>query len=360
MKTSTKRILAVSSITAGAGLTLLGIGMGLGGCPGVVFSNSGIHSSYQQQEPYFQEKVSLSTFSNLSITIKSEAEVQILPSDDDKFYIEYRLDGEYGKPVCKVENDTLTLSQAVSGEHVLGVFGLNFGGHKSVNPYVTLYVPEDSLLKQSDIYSDYGIIEASGIKFHTVSITADSGDIILNNISAENMKCATDNGTISSDAIKADSLSVLSSYGSVELRESVLGSAEFQMEDGDILLNTIKADSLNVTSEYGNVILKEASCKTADFTMDYGDLDFDAVNLENLYSEMEDGDIHLSLPETVQNYQLIVKLDYGDLELPKDAAMEQYCEEDGEISYHADAAKGKTDKKIDIRNEYGNVKIRYR
>lgn len=360
MKTNTKRILAVSAVTAGAGLVLLGIGMGLGGRPGVIFSSSGIHSSYQQRKPYFQEKMSLDTFSDLNINIKTEAEVQILPSDDDNFYIEYRLDGEYEKPVCKVENDTLTFSQAVSGEHMLGIFGLSFREYESANPYVTLYVPKDSLLKQSDIYSDYGTIEASGVKFQTISVTADSGDIILNNISAENMKCTTDNGTITSDAVKVDDLSVLSDYGSAELRESVLGSAKFQMEDGDILLDTIKADSLKVTSEYGNVSLKEASCKMADFTMDYGDLDFDAVNLESLYAEMEDGDIHLSLPETVRNYQLTAKLDYGSLELPQDAAMEQYREEDDGVSYHADAAKEKTDKKIDIRSEYGNVTVSYR
>lgn len=320
MKTTTKRILTVSVITAGAGLVLMGIGIGLGGRPGVVFSGSGIRSPYHGQEPYFQERMSLDAFSNLNINIKSEAEIQILQSEDDKYYVEYRLDGEYGKPVCKVENDTFTLAQAISGEHWIGLFGLAFPEYESVNPYVSLYVPEDSPLKQGNIYNDCGAIEVSGIKFQSASITAASGNILLHNISAEDIRL--DN------------------------------------EDGNISFDTVKADSLTVTSEYGNVSLKETSCKTAEFKMDYGNLDFDAITLKNLTCEMEDGNIDLYLPDKIENYRLAIKMDDDDLNLPKDASAKHYQNDDGEISYYADGEK--TDKTIDIRSEYGTVNISYR
>ena len=317
MKPTAKRILTISAIAAGAGLILMGIGMGLGGRPGVAISSSGIHSSYQQQEPYFQEKMSLNTFSDLSLDIGAEADIQILPSDDDKYYVEYLLDGDYGKPVCKVEDDTFTLTQIAAGNRVIGIFAFNLGESESINPYVTLYVPEDSLLKQSSIHNTYGSIEVSGSKFETISITADSGDIILNNVSAGDMKLNYEDGNLTTDALKADNFFVCSDYGSIELKESILGCAEFELEDGDVSFDTVKGNSIKITSEYGNVNLEETSCKTADFILDYGNLDFDAVTLENLTCEMEDGNMNLSLPETLEKYQIAIDLDYGDLKLPE-------------------------------------------
>lgn len=359
MKPTTKRILTISAITAGAGLILMGIGLGIGGRPGVIFSSSGIRSPYEKQELYFQEKTPLEAFSNLDINIGSEAAIQILPSKDEKYYIEYQLEGEYGEPVCQVTNDTLTLYQA-SKQLEMGIWGLNFGSYKSVSPYITLYLPEDILFKQSDIYNDYGNIEISGIKFQTASITANSGDVTLNTVSAEKMTLDMDNGNLTADALKADKLSVLSDYGSAELKESVLGSAKFQLESGDLLCDTVTADSLKAVSESGNVRFNETSCKTADFTLDYGDLEFDAVTLESLNCEMESGDIDLSLPEAVQNYQFAIEMDYGHLDLPEDALLEHYREEAEEVSYHADASTKKSNKIISIRNENGDVNIRYR
>ncbi|WP_251389509.1 DUF4097 family beta strand repeat-containing protein [Mediterraneibacter agrestimuris] len=360
MKTLTKRILAVSAITAGAGLAIMGIGMGLGGHPGVVFSSSGIRSSYEESEPYFQKKMQIDAFSNLDLNIDSEADIQILPSDDNKYYVEYLLHGDYSKPVCKVANDTLTLSQTASREHVMTILGFNFRPSETTSPYITLYLPEDTTLKQSDIYNDYGIVEVSGLKSQAVSIDASYGNIILDHISAKDMKLKTDTGTILADALKADKLSVVSEYGSAEFKESVLGNADFQMDDGDLVFDIVKSDSLNVISEDGNIHLKDTSCKTADFALAYGDLDFDAAAMDSLDCTMEYGSLNLSLPVTIQNYQLAVELEYGDLSLPEDALLEHYQDEDGEVSYHTASSKENTEKIITIRSQDGNVNINYR
>ena len=174
------------------------------------------------------------------------------------------------------------------------------------------------------------------------------------------MKLKTDTGTILADALKADKLSVVSEYGSAEFKESVLGNADFQMDDGDLVFDIVKSDSLNVISEDGNIHLKDTSCKTADFALAYGDLDFDAAAMDSLDCTMEYGSLNLSLPVTIQNYQLAVELEYGDLSLPEDALLEHYQDEDGEVSYHTASSKENTEKIITIRSQDGNVNINYR
>lgn len=70
MKKITKRILIASAVTAGTGVVFMGVGIALGGWPGVVFTKGGIHSPYEQKTPYRQEKKEIEPFimSNIHLT----------------------------------------------------------------------------------------------------------------------------------------------------------------------------------------------------------------------------------------------------------------------------------------------------
>lgn len=360
MKKITKRILIISAATAGTGLLTMGIGLGLGGHPGVVFGKDGIQSPYQKEEPYYQEKTALDTFTSLNLKIDSSADIRILPSDDKKYYVEYLLDGEYSEPICKVENDTLYLSQEEANEHTTGVFGLYFGDFESVNASVTLYIPEDAELKQTDIFNDYGDTDISGVKFQTARIESDYGDLTLCEVSGKDINVSLEDGTLTASDLNTENFSLLNEYGEAEISNSVLGNADFQMDYGNLLFDTVKADSLAVTSEDGDVTLKETSCKSTDFTLEYGNLDFEAAALENLTCDMVYGDVTLSLPESITAYQLSAKLEYGDLTLPKDAAPVLQDDESEEISYQSEKTDKNAKKVISINSEDGNVTVDYR
>lgn len=360
MKKITKRILIISAATAGTGLLTMGIGLGLGGRPGVVFGKDGIQSPYQKKNPYYQEKTALDKFSNLNLKIGSSADVRILPSNDEKYYVEYLLDGEYSEPACKVENDTLYLSQEESNEVYTGVFGLYFGDFESVNASVTLYIPEDAVLKQTDIYNDSGDTDISGVKFQTARIESSYGDLTLREVSGKDMDVNLDDGALTVNDLNTENFSLLSESGDTEISNSVLGNAHFQMTYGELAFDTVKADFLTVTSEDGNVTLKETSCKSTDFTLEYGNLNFEAAALETLTCDMVYGDVTLSLPESITAYQLSANLEYGDLTLPKDAAPVLRDDESDEISYQSEKTDKNAKRVISIYSEDGNVTVDYR
>ena len=104
MKKITKRILIASAVTAGTGVVFMGVGIALGGWPGVVFTKGGIHSPYEQKTPYRQEKKEIEPFSELSLYV-------VMASKDEKYYVEYTLDGNYGKPKCELTNGKLSIAQ---------------------------------------------------------------------------------------------------------------------------------------------------------------------------------------------------------------------------------------------------------
>lgn len=359
MKPVTKRILTISACLTGIGIVMMGAGLVLGGRPGVIFDKSGIASPYQIKEPHYQAKTPVDAFSNLNLQLDSEAEIKIQTSDDENYYIEYQLNGESEKPDYKVQDDTLYISQGNSVEYMVNIFGLNFASCDTSQPYFTLYIPEDAIIEYADIYNDYGNLSISDAKFETASIESDTGNITLNQVDGTDLKLVINDGDLTADALTTDSFFLSCDYGSAKFKESSMKNADIQMESGNLELENSKTDTLKIISQYGDVNLKNVSSTDTSLTLSSGDLDFDAAALEHLNCQMEYGNMNLSLPENISTYQFAVKLEYGDLKLPKDASHEQYQEDDGMISYRTESSSENKGKSITIHSEDGDVNINH-
>ena len=114
MKKSKKIILTISAVTLTAGVLLTGVGYMMGGRFGFVFSDGKFISADnmdQEKLPFVLEKKKLDSVKNIDIHIASYADIEVLPSKDNAFYLEYTLPGEYPKPVLECADGTLTLSQ---------------------------------------------------------------------------------------------------------------------------------------------------------------------------------------------------------------------------------------------------------
>lgn len=302
MKPITKRIFIFSAVTVISGLTLMGVGMGLGGRPGVLFSKDGIRSPYQEKKPYIQEKSQLEEFHSLNLSIDSDAQIRILPSNDQNYYIEYLLDGNNQKPRCEVTDDTLHFSQTDSQNYMVGMFGIQLGSFVQSEPFVTLYLPEDVLLKQTQIFTSYGDISLSSVNLGKASVETE--------------------------------------YGNISLKDTTAETLHLQLESGDCFIDELTTDTLNIYSEYGDIQTKKLSFQSADITLEYGDL-------------------NLMLPDSIKNYQCKFHLEYGELTLPEDAPKEWYQNEDEEVIYQTKQNDTHKNKQITVQSEDGDVQIQY-
>lgn len=355
MKTSTKKLILISLCLVIAGAVLLGAGMLFGGHPGVVFSRNGIFSPYADSRPYVLEKTKINKFSDVEIKIGSYADIQILPSGDDQFYLEYKLDGDYGEPSCDVRKNTLTLTHTGSSRH-LGIHFFYFGSYASgtgVQAYITLYIPKDADMGNLNVYNDSGNVSIEGLAFGDTKLDVSYGDVKLQDMNFQDLELNMESGKLKAENLTMQDLLLKNEYGDVTLEKITARDAEMTLESGDLKADGFTSADLTARAEYGNVELEDFSVETADFVLSSGNLRMDAKELTGLICKNEYGDVKIKLPKDLAEYSVSARSEYGHIDLPGDAPG-QYISSGDEAVYKA---AGKSEGMIKIEVESGDIVI---
>lgn len=342
MKTITKRILLISLCMMLAGGILTALGCAMGGFPGVSVSSRGIHSVNRHIEPYEQEKIKLEAFQDLQIRLDSAADIRILPSDDNSFYLEYLLDGEYSKPEYSVKDHTFTFTQKDDANGIIniGTIGIFISGSRTApdNYCLTLYVPEKRSFGDVSIYDSYGDITVKDLICSSLKLTLESGDLTLH----------------SADAA---ALTLSNEYGSTDIQDFSGNTADIHLESGHLTMAASEIETLTLDSEYGDVTIEDFSGDTANLELESGSLEFDAAKLTSLTGKNEYGDMLFLLPEKLDAYTIHAETEYGEILLPEDAPYSYYSSQDFEAVYRLE---GSSDKSLTLTAESGNIQLKER
>lgn len=318
MKPISKKIIIASVCLIVGGAVLTGVGMMFGGWPGVALTKGGIVSSNSKQsEAVTLEKTKLDAFSEANITIDSYADIQILPSDDENYYLEYLLDKSFGVPEYHVAGNKLTVYQPDKNTRVFVAFSTI---NDYIKTYVNLYVPKDKVLDFMQMYNDSGDVSISGIQFKDADIEVD--------------------------------------YGEVLLKDSSFDSLNLTIDTGDLKLDNTNIGTFTLENEYGNNTLKNFKCDTASIELDSGDLYMDAAEINELSCNSEYGKITLLLPENLETYSFDVSVDYGDIKLPENAPRGFYSNRDHDEEYYQ--TEGTSNKVIKLYSDSDDIEIRER
>lgn len=325
MKRKTKMILIFSVSCIAAGALLTGAGRLWGGSPGFAWTRDSIVTASSSRDPYSMEKTPVDELTSVEINIGSAADISILPSDDEKFYLEYLLDGAYDSPQFEISSGRLTLAQAegtASGGIFLFGSGLNFGsgfGIKDVSPYVRLYVPSDSMLSDVSAYSDAGSVEVRDLSAGKASFSASFGDLTLDNCIFGSLEAVTDSGSIEGSDIQTGSLVAENDFGSTAFRSTAVTSARITASSGDILL--------------------------------------EAQELETLEGSNDFGDTRICLSDPLSSYSCNLSTDFGDIILPDNISGGHVSDGFGEGSY---TSEGSGDRQITFTASAGEIEIEER
>lgn len=354
MKKSKKIILTISAVTLTAGVLLTGIGYMKGGRFGFVFSDGKFISAdsiEEEKQPFILEKKKLDSVKGIDINILSYADIRILPSADNSFYLEYNLPGEYPKPSFSCTDGKLTLTQ--ENREPIAIIGFGFHDSQSSEREVTLYVPSKAELNSCNLYSDSGNIQASDLTASVFGIGCDYGDVTLKNIkskeqlalnlsagqlnadtlSGKTVTIYNDSGNISLDSCTSDDLHLETDYGDIQLdnaavknasdmtldsgtltiKNSALGAARITNDSGTISLAQVTGKSLEATSEYGDISLTDTQLSdNAVLTLDSGNLSADTSSVKKISVKNDSGSISLNQFSS-ENADFM--LSYGDLDL---------------------------------------------
>lgn len=315
MKTITKKILIVSSCLMAAGVVIGGIGFIIGGRPGIQITSEGISSTPSNSEPCQLKKTKLDSFSEAKITVDSYADIQILPSDDNNYYLEYRLDKSYGKPKYTVDDDVFTFQHQNLGVHFLSIGILYFDDLSDT--YVHLYVPKGKVIEYMHLYNDTGDVSISDVNFTESKIAVD--------------------------------------YGGLTLDHTRFGSLDLHLDSGDFTTEDTKISDLTLKNEYGNNELNQYKGDFITAKLDTSSLTIDAVELKSLDCDVEYGDVDLTLPGKLDDYTFDISVEYGDIQLPDGAPKGHFRDRDDEEEYYQTNGDGK--RLIHIESDTGDVEI---
>ncbi len=188
-------------------------------------------------------KTQIDDYHNLEINLNI-LDLKVIPSEDEHFYISYNVntDKQNSALTYTVGNDTLTLKETNSSTgsfvHVdIGFLADLF--HDKDTPdsenSITLYVPEDTVLKKLNLNSDMSEIQIASVNADSGSIRTESGDIELKS-------CDLNNVTLNSD------------MGDITIKKSNLDTCTLTSKSGDFeCTNVTFSGDTSITSDMGEV-----------------------------------------------------------------------------------------------------------
>lgn len=317
MKKITKNILIISSCCIVGGAILAGIGFVLGGSPGMVYANGKITSPSQKAKPYTLAKTKLDSFENAEFNIRDCSDIQIEPSNDDNFYLEYQVDGHYSKPDYRVSGKTFTCTQGASNHRSFNVMMIG-GFSDEIDSYMILYVPEKATLKSLKLYSDTGDVSIDKLHAGETSFEGDCSDLSLSDSTFQTLSLTSDTG--------------------------------------DLSVKNVTASALSLNVDYGDIDIKNLSCDTAAATLDTCDLTLDATKLTDFQCKNSYGDIELRLPGDPSSYSYDIAVDYGEISLPN-VPMTGTFQSDDDDDSNAFKSTGTGKGTIKIYNDSGDISV---
>lgn len=352
MKINSKKLICACLCIIIAGAVLTGIGILLGGWPGVAFSANGIQSPYKENGAYTIEKTKIDPFTNTELKVDSYADIRIQPSDDGQFYLEYKLDGEYGEPQYTVKQDTLTFTHRATPQKGFYFFKIGASSNSLVNAYITLYVPHNRDMGRLSIFNESGDVSVEDLTFGTTKLDVDYGNVDLQNMSFDDLELNVESGNITADSLAAKDILIESEYGDVSLKNISAEEAGLTLESGDLEAKSLNIERLNVTDEYGHLDLDDLSAETVGIEMESGNVFLGIKALTSLACKNAYGDVEIELPKDFADYAVDARCEYGSIKLPSDISQGYHISSDDEAVYRTD---GKSDSTIKVDVESGDI-----
>lgn len=352
MKNILKKLTKISLIILPIGVLLLIIGLCSGGKfnYAIDMNNKKMYVAEEGEHTSVSKTLEVDAFNELEMDI-DVAEVEIKQGDD--YCVSYNLE-KWSVPTVEVKDQKLTVSNADKQTTHIGfqfdIFGFHIGPHvwDDEGNKITITVPEDVELNDLKLIVSSGNISIEKIQIADYSIEAESGEVILSNTELgkgsifakygnvefkqiEGKKCLLnmESGSGAFEDVKLEQLDLNAEYGNVEFDKTEILTLMIENSSGEVRLNQFKGDTMDIVAEYGNISIDETT----------------AANLKLV---CESGETNVKLIGNLEDYNLDIEVESGDLEINGEEQGEKVNRETGKS------------KSVTIANEYGNVDLEIR
>ncbi len=246
-------------------------------------------------------------FDKISLDVAT-ADVEFKISTDEKCKVVcYENKKEYHQ--TKVENGELKIN-IVNEKKWYEYLELNF-----CTPKITVYMPNLSGINLEIKVSTGKVLIPTGFTFNSIDISGSTSDIKCFAASVNQTKIYVSTGDIVVENTSAESYDLLASTGKIKLTNvNCLGELKLKVSTGHNYLTNINCNSLVSTGSTGDIKLQNTIVSNKiTITRNTGDIEFYRCDAGELVLTTSTGDVEGSL---LSSKVFIVRTDTGEIDVP--------------------------------------------
>lgn len=335
MSKLTKRVLIVAGCCIVCGLGLLTAGRALGGEMGFWIDRTGIYTNQDirnrsKENLYVMEKTELDSFNSMEVLVENN-NIEIVPSDDGHYYIEYRLYARGSEPWYQVENGVLTVKCVMDKDSSYS-YGAGFmvwdTGSSFQRGTVKIYLPEDIPMKLVKLGNNDADLTYNGPDADTYDFTSSYGSMNVSGGKAGKMYLNASDGNITCHSVECDELILNNNYGKTDLSAVTTGKLTIDASDGRISMKQIMAGSISIKNTYGGLTGKEITADSFYVKMADGSCDLETADLKESFFENTYGTVKVELTGGEKDYNYQVESTYGSVKVGGSSYKEEGYQKD--------------------------------
>lgn len=345
-----------------AGLVLLGIGLFSGGTISYVVDlrEGKIITKNSDEAKYVEKTLDVEEFSKLQLNV-NVADVKI--QRGEKYQVSYCMP-EMDVPSVEVKDGKLVVNGKEDASPQFSVRFEFFSLGDSKKDTIIVTIPEQVEILESGIKVESGDIHLEEVKFSQADIHADYGDIIISDFVSDHAEISQNTGDITLKNVQMKESNVTNEYGKITLEKGSGEKAVFELNSGDCNIKDMEINDLEVSNEYGDIVIGNSTISTSKIDSDSGEIKIADCTGEKTELEAEYGDV--TIAKSVLNHiqaacdsgtvdiDLMGKIADYDLNLVTDCGEIKINGEENGANYK-NLSNG--EKNIDVKNEYGDIKI---
>ena len=312
-----------------AGVVLSGAGYFAGG-KDFTYTSDHMYVSGGNSSPHknlaVMKKEQIDDFTKLNVDFEN-FDLDIRTSDDDHYYMEYKLEknGRKNPLTWKDKDGELTLEESAGGSgsyyitYDLGIFSTHgdLTEKKDALNTVILYIPEKAQLSEAELQLSDGDLTVDKLFCKEADVKLSGGDLILTEGEIGDFTAKLGDGDFIANKFKADQMELKNSNGIVKADSAELGAADIELEDGDLNMKELRCtDSFSLKSGNGDVVLKKAVLKDGEISLGDGEL---VMNNSSFGGDMDIknscGDVSVEMAAgTTENTNIYLKASDGEVD----------------------------------------------
>lgn len=354
MNKRTKGILGAAGVSMIVGAGLMLAGRFMGGETGFYIDRTGIYTNQDirersRQNLYTMEKTQLEDFHSMEFLVEYN-DIEVVPSKDGHFYMEYQLYLRGDEPRYEVEDGRLTMKcvQEVNSSTFHGVGFLAWNTDtSSQHGMVRIYAPQGIRMREIKLSNSDGSLTYDGPDADIYDFTSDYGAIHVNRGNAKQIYLYASDGNITCDSVTCEDFTTENQYGRTELKDISAKNMKIDASDGKIILQQINTDSATIVNQYGRVEADQIKADVLSVTMSDGTCSLRRADLGNAVFENTYGTVAAELEGRKQDYNYDLETTYGSITVDGDKLEESYRKDN------------KAQRNLTVTAKDGNVQISF-